>query len=103
MKKIIGERKDIAFYIKMFPLVKAHPGAYEKAKAIVCEKSLTLLENAYQEKQLPKQNCETTVVDENIRLSEKLGISSLPTLILPDGKVISGYMDSKALTNLIGP
>jgi thiol:disulfide interchange protein DsbC len=102
MKKIIEERKDIAFYIKMFPLVKIHPGAYEKAKAIVCEKSLTLLEDAFEEKPLPKLNCETTVVDENIRLAEKLGINSLPTLILPDGKIISGYIDSKTLMNLIG-
>ncbi len=103
MKKIIEERKDIAFYIKMFPLVKIHPGAYEKAKAIVCEKSLTLLEDAFEGKPLPKANCETTIVDENMRLAEKLGISSLPTLILPDGRVISEYIDSKALTNLIGP
>jgi thiol:disulfide interchange protein DsbC len=103
MKKIIEERKDIAFYIKMFPLVMIHPGAYEKAKAIVCEKSLTLLENAFQKKQLPKPNCDTTVVDENIRLAEKLNISSLPTLIFPDGRVISEYIDAKTLTNLIGP
>jgi thiol:disulfide interchange protein DsbC len=102
MKKIIEERKDIAFYIKMSPLVKIHPGAYEKAKAIVCEKSLTLLEDAFAGKPLPKPNCETTAVDENIRLAEKLRISSLPTLILLDGRIISGYMDSKALTNAIG-
>jgi thiol:disulfide interchange protein DsbC len=103
MKKIIEERKDIVFYIKMFPLVNIHPGAYEKAKAIVCEKSLTLLEDAYQEKQLPKPNCKTTVVDENIRLAGKLGISSLPTMVFPDGRVISDYVDAKTLTSLIGP
>ena len=46
MKKIVEERKDIAFFIKMNPL-KNHPGAYEKAKAIVCEKSLALLDDAH--------------------------------------------------------
>ena len=102
MKKIIEERKDISFYIKIYPLVKIHPGAYEKAKAIVCEKSLTLLDDALAGKPLPKPNCETTIVDENIRLAEKLGILSLPALVLPDGRVISGYVDSKTLTNLIG-
>lgn len=102
MKKIIEERKDIVFSIKMLPLPKIHPGAYDKAKAIVCEKSMTLLENAYDRKQLPKPSCETPVVDENIRLAEKLGISSLPTLVFPDGKVISGYKDAKTLMNLIG-
>jgi thiol:disulfide interchange protein DsbC len=101
MKKIIEERKEIAFYIKLFPLVKIHPGAYEKAKAIVCEKSLPLLEDAFGGKPLPKPKCETTVVDENIRLAEKLGISSLPALVFPDGRVISGYKDAKTLITLI--
>jgi thiol:disulfide interchange protein DsbC len=101
MKKILDERKDIAFYIKMLPLLKVHPGAYEKAKAIVCEKSLILLEDAYEKKQVPKPNCETTVVDENIRLAEKLGISALPTLVLPDGRVVAGYKDAKDLINII--
>lgn len=101
MKKIINERKDINFYIKMFPL-QSHPEAYEKSKSIVCEKSLTLLEDAYEKKVLPKPKCETTAVDENIKLAQKLGITSVPTLILPDGKVISGYKDAKTLINLIG-
>jgi len=101
MKKIIEERKDIVFYIKLFPL-PIHPEAYEKSKAIVCEKSLALLEEAFDKKPLPKPNCETSMIDENIKLAEKLGISSVPVLILPDGRVIHGYRDSKTLTNLIG-
>ncbi|GAB4424435.1 MAG: hypothetical protein OHK0032_19000 [Thermodesulfovibrionales bacterium] len=101
MKKVVNERKDIAFYIKMFPL-KIHPGAYEKAKAIVCEKSLTLLENAFDKKELPKPKCETSVIDENIKLAEKLGISGTPALILPDGRVIPGAVEAKTLIDLIG-
>lgn len=101
MKKIIEERKDIVFYIKMFPL-KSHPAAYEKAKAIICEKSLALLEDAHEKKPLPEPKCQTSVVDENIRLAEKLGISSVPTLILPDGRVMPGYRDAKTLIDLIG-
>jgi thiol:disulfide interchange protein DsbC len=101
MKKIIDERKDIGFHIKMFPL-KSHPEAYEKSKSIVCEKSLTLLEDAYEKKLLPKPKCETTAVDENIKLAPKLGITSVPTLILPDGRIIMGYKDAETLINLIG-
>jgi len=101
MKKITEERKDIAFYIMMFPL-KIHPEAYKKAKAIVCEKSVVLLEDAFNQKPLPEPKCETTAVDEHIRLAEKLGISSTPTLILPDGKVLPGYKDAKTLLALIG-
>ena len=38
IKKITATRKDIAFFIKMFPLA-IHPNAYEKSKSIVCSKS----------------------------------------------------------------
>ncbi len=100
MKKIIEKRKDIAFYIKMFPL-PMHPGAYEKAKAIVCEKSLSLLDDAFEKKQLPKPKCETPVIDENLKLAEKLGITGAPTLIMPDGRVMSGYREADALIQLI--
>jgi thiol:disulfide interchange protein DsbC len=101
MKKITEDRKDIVFYIKMFPL-KSHPAAYDKAKAIVCEKSLALLEDAHANKPIPKPACETSAVDASIKLGEKLGLSSVPTLIFPDGRVMPGYKDAKTLLGLIG-
>ncbi|RPJ02561.1 MAG: hypothetical protein EHM36_12320 [Deltaproteobacteria bacterium] len=101
MKKIIDERKEIAFYFKMYPL-KSHPGAYEKAKTIVCEKSLPFLEDAYEKKPIPKPACETNAVDESMKLAERLGLSSVPTSILPDGKVVPGFKDAKTLLTLIG-
>jgi len=101
MKKVIEERKDIVFLIKMFPL-KIHPAAYGKSKAIICEKSMSLLEDAFGNKAVPAPKCETSAVDENIKLAEKLGISSTPTLVLPDGRVVPGYKDAKALISLIG-
>ncbi len=101
MKKVIAERKDIVFYVKMFPL-PMHKGAYDKAKAIVCEKSLTLLEDAFAGKELPKPKCETKVIDENINLAQKLGINGTPALILSDGRVIPGYKDAKGIMEMIG-
>ncbi len=95
------ERKDIAFYLKMFPLA-SHPEAYEKSKSIVCEKSIALLEDAYEKKPVPKPNCGTLVVDENIKLAQKLGITSVPMVILPNGTLLPGYKDAKALISLIG-
>ncbi len=100
MKKVIKERKDVAFYIKMFPL-KIHPSAYEKAKSIVCKKSLSLLENAFEKRQIPAPSCETSVIDDNLKLAEKLGITGAPTLIMPDGRVIVGFKDSNTLKRLI--
>lgn len=100
LKKVVAERKDIAFYIKMYPL-PIHKDATEKAKAIVCEKSLKLLDEAYEKKPLPKAKCKAPVIDENIKLAKKLGIAGTPALVMPDGRVISGYRDANALKLLI--
>lgn len=100
MKTVVKDRTDIAFYIKMFPL-KIHPGAYNKARTIVCENSLSLLDNAFEKKQLPAPSCKASAVDENIKLAEKLGITGAPALILPDGRVVSGFRDANALKGLI--
>ncbi|MBI5639847.1 MAG: DsbC family protein [Nitrospirae bacterium] len=100
IKKVIMERKDIAFFIKMFPL-PSHKGAFEKSKVIVCEKSLSLLDDAFAKKQLPKANCKTTAIDDNIKLAKKLGITGTPAMVMPDGRVVSGYRDANVLKNLI--
>ena len=101
IKKILEKRKDIAFYIKMFPLAKLHPKAYEKSTAIVCEKSLNLLEDSFAGKSLPESKCKTSEIDENIKLAEKLGIRGTPAIILPDGGIIPGYKDADSLISLI--
>ncbi|NWF76690.1 MAG: DsbC family protein [Nitrospirae bacterium] len=100
MKKVIEKRKDIAFYIKMFPL-PMHKGAYEKAKAIVCEKSLALLDDAFAKKELPKATCETKVLDENLKLGESVGISGTPAIIMPNGTLVPGFKEADALIALI--
>lgn len=100
MKKVVKERKDIAFFIKMFPL-PMHKEAYDKAKAIVCEKSVALLEASFEKKPVPKPKCATRVVDDNLNLAKSIGISSAPTLVLPDGRVVSGYKDAESLKGLI--
>ena len=91
MKTVIKERKDIAFYTILFPL-PMHKEAYAKSKAIICEQSLELLEAALEKKPLPAPSCETTAVDDNIKLAEKLGINGTPAVIFPNGTLIPGAM-----------
>ena len=100
MKKVVEKRKDIAFFIKLFPL-PMHKGAYEKSKAIICEKSMALLEDAFAKKELPKPKCETTQVDDNLQLGKKLGINGTPALIFPDGSLVSGALDADAIISQI--
>ncbi len=101
MEKIIEKRKDISFSIILYPL-QIHPEAYEKSKSIVCAKSLALLHDAYEKKPLPKPDCQTPVIDDNMKLGQALGITGVPALILPNGTVLMGYKDAEALTSLIG-
>ncbi len=96
MKKVVAERKDIVFFIKMFPL-PIHKNAYERARTIVCGKSIQLLEDAFEGKQLPKPGCKTSVVDDNIALGKKIGVIAAPALIMPDGRIVTGYKDANAL------
>jgi len=100
LKKVVAERKDIAFQIKLFPL-PMHKEAFEKARAIVCEKSLPMLESAFEKKPIPQAKCKTKVIDENIALANKFGINGTPALILPNGKVFSGYKDAAAIKEMI--
>ncbi len=100
MKKVITERRDIAFYIILYPL-PMHKEAYDKAKTILCEKSLDLLDAAFEKKPLPKPSCDTKAVDENIKLAEKLGISGTPAVIFPDGTLIPGAVEADAIIQQI--
>ena len=101
MKKVVSSRKDIAFYIKLLPIRMLHPDAYNKAKAIVCEKSLKLLDDAFAGKKIPPPKCKTKQIDENIELAKNLGISGTPTIILKDNSIALGYKDAKTLIKLI--
>jgi thiol:disulfide interchange protein DsbC len=100
IKQIVKERKDIAFYIKLYPL-PSHPEAYAKATAIVCSGSIKLLEDAFAGKSLPKPNCETDEVDNNLKLAKELGIGGTPASVLPDGRLLPGYVPAKVLIDLI--
>ncbi len=100
MKKIVQMRNDIVFYIKLFPL-NIHPGAYEKSKIIVCERSIKLLEDAFDKKELKGKTCNTDAVDKNIELAQRLGISGTPAYVLPDGKLSTGYRPAEELIKII--
>ncbi|HXW69634.1 MAG TPA: DsbC family protein [Dissulfurispiraceae bacterium] len=100
MKKVVEERKDIAFYIKLYPL-PAHKDAYWKAGAIECRKSLTMMEDNFAGRPISNDNCGTKEIDDNIRLAKSLGVLGTPTLILPDGTVHEGTLPADKLIGLI--
>lgn len=101
LKEVVQRDPDIAFLIKLFPL-KMHPNAYGISKSIICSNSLELLEISFAGKPVPPATCNTPVVDQTLTLAGELGITSTPTLVLPDGLVVPGYKTAEALLVLIG-
>jgi len=96
MKEVVKTRPDIAFYIKLLPL-EIHPTAYEKAKAIICEKSLEMLDKSLTKQDIPKAKCKTDVIEKNRELAQSLRITSTPTLVFPDGRVMPGFRTPEEL------
>jgi thiol:disulfide interchange protein DsbC len=100
IKKIVERRSDIAFLIKLYPL-DIHPQAYDKSRAILCEKSAKLLDDALTGKILPKPTCKAPEIDENIKLAKSLGITGTPAIIFPDGRLLTGYVEADVLLDLL--
>jgi thiol:disulfide interchange protein DsbC len=100
IKQISEKRKDIAFYIKMYPL-PMHKDAYWKSKSIVCNNSLQLLQDCFDKKEIEKTDCQTTEVDDTLKLAQSLGLTGTPAIILPDGRLRYGAMPEAELTRVI--
>lgn len=100
LHKVIEERPDIAFQIKLFPL-KMHPNAYPKSKSIVCSQSMKMLEDSFAGKDVPLLPCEAPAVDETIRVAGEIGISSTPTMVLPDGRLMPGFRTADKIIALL--
>lgn len=102
LKKLAALEPDLLIYIKLYPL-KMHPKAYDKARVIIGEKSLKLLEDSFAGKALPapKGKDAKKPVDDNIKFAEAAGIRSTPTLVFADGRIIPGYRQAEEIRELL--
>jgi len=101
IRKVAAKDADIAFFVMPYPRNRNDQATYRKCLAVVCSKSEKLLDDAFAGKELPAATCKTDAVDETIRLAERLKIQGTPTMILPDGRMISGSIDAEALLALL--
>jgi thiol:disulfide interchange protein DsbC len=101
IRKAVAKDADVAFLVMPYPRNRNDKSTYRKCLAVVCSKSEKLLDDAFAGKELPEAACKTDAVDETIRLAERLKIEGTPTMILPDGRMISGYMEAEALLALL--
>jgi thiol:disulfide interchange protein DsbC len=102
IKQVVARDPEVAFFVRVYSR-NNNPKSVEKARSIVCGKkdSAKLLDDAFAGKKLPAATCETNEVEETARLARELGITGTPAMVLPDGRVISGYMQADALHKLL--
>jgi len=100
IRTVVEKDPDVAFYIKLYSR-NNNPAVAEKARSIICARSPSLLEDAYAGKPVPPAICKTSAPEETQKLAEKLNIRGTPTLVLPDGRVVTGYRDANALKQLL--
>jgi thiol:disulfide interchange protein DsbC len=93
---------DIAVYVKPYPL-DIHPGAYEKARAILESNSVELLNKAFAGEDIPspKDPKSKVAVDDIIGLAKSLGIKGTPAFLLPNGNVEVGFRSATALKKML--
>ena len=101
MKKAVEKDPEAAFFVMPYPRNAKDKATYRKCLAVVCSMSEKLLDDAYAGKELPAPSCKSTAVDETMKLADRLKIEGTPTMILPDGRMISGYMEAEALLALL--
>jgi thiol:disulfide interchange protein DsbC len=100
MKQIVAKRDDIAFALIMNPL-PMHKEAPKKAQAILCSKSIEILNDAFAGKPVPEPTCPADAVVRSQELAKSLEFSGTPTLVRDDGTVLSGYLPEDRLLNWI--
>jgi thiol:disulfide interchange protein DsbC len=101
LRKAVAKDADVAFLVMPYPRNRNDKATYRKCLAVVCSKSEKMLDEAYAGKELPPPSCKSDAVDETIRLADRLRIEGTPTMILPDGRMISGSMGAEALIALL--
>ncbi|MDC0127134.1 DsbC family protein [Methylophilaceae bacterium] len=97
-KEELSNVDNITMYTFLYPLA-IHPEAEEKSKKIWCAKDRAEAWSEYIFKdKLPKNSgdCKTPI-NQILKLGKDLGISSTPTIILPNGKRVAGAIPYKQL------
>jgi thiol:disulfide interchange protein DsbC len=94
--------KGIQVRYLAYPRGGENAGSYDKMISVWCsddrKKSLSQAKNG---QNLPAQTCDSPVLA-HYELGNELGITGTPALIMPDGKLVPGYMDVARLSALLG-
>jgi thiol:disulfide interchange protein DsbC len=99
MKQVVAKRSDVTFALIMNPL-PMHKDSPKKAQTILCTKSLSILDDAFEGKTVPEPaaTCTADAVERSQALAKSLEFNGTPTLVRDDGLVLSGFLPDEKLS-----
>jgi thiol:disulfide interchange protein DsbC len=100
IRAVVDGNPDIAFRIVLFSR-NNDPAVIRKAQAILCSKSLPMLDDAYAGKAVPAPGCETNAPVENAKVAAAVGVVGTPVLVMPDGRLLPGFREPDAILRLL--
>jgi thiol:disulfide interchange protein DsbC len=112
LQSFLADHKDFGVYVMLFPL-SIHPKSEEKSRAVYCLGGLKERESAVEgffkailenkKVDLPQEKkCDGSALDRVKQYgANTLKIKGTPVMVLPDGRVINGYMTKKELEDIL--
>jgi thiol:disulfide interchange protein DsbC len=97
---VVEANPDVAFRIILFSR-NNDPATILKTQAILCSRSLPMLDNAYAGKPVPAPECTTDAASLNAKIAAAVGVVGTPVLVMPDGRLIPGFREPDAILRLL--
>lgn len=97
LAKEIATMTDVTIYTFLYPILS--PDSTAKSNSIWCARDKAKAWNDWMvDAKVPAQaSCDTSAVEKNVALGQKLRINGTPTLFLADGSRIGGYVPAAEL------
>lgn len=77
------------------------PGFVESSQIMCGKQQQADIDTAMARKPLTGAACQDAMINDNMQLAEKLGMSGTPYIILPDGSAVPGYRPAAALIAVV--
>ena len=88
----------MVFYLKLFALVSPD---VRHVKDVACSKSLSVLEDAYEHREVASHECPSNEVEDNTNFAKESGLTAAPAVIFPDGSFQLGFSEAADLEKRI--
>jgi thiol:disulfide interchange protein DsbC len=102
IKRLVKMMPDLTVYVMLYPL-PSHPEAYDKSRALITLKKQDLLDKAFTGGLLPGVGSKDGVnqLNDIMNYARRNGIKAAPTVVLSDGRVMTGARTAEELAVLL--